>query len=213
MHHGAIDSFPQYEKGPRCVCWLILVGSIVAGEVPSSLAIDTDASQLVRASARHVGAAMALLATLQDGDVLPPEGSPDANRIVQSVIQCQTLFMNSADPAIRTFFDRALSSKLQEHAADAGRRFREEGWTSETLEALSEFYLNMSDSQRAQLAEGFRRYNLVPADFLRLTELFLQARTTFSQRGQDIHHIYAQRRREMPGQNLPRSSEGPTSPS
>jgi hypothetical protein len=156
---------------------------------------------------------MALLATLQDAEVLPPEGTAEANRIVKAVIQCQSLFMKTTDQSVRSFFKEALAAKFQLRADEVGRRFREEGWTSETLEALSEPYVNMSDRQRAQLTEGFRSYNLVPSDFLYLSELFLKARTTLGQRGQDIHHIYAQRRREMPGQRLPRSPEAPTSPS
>lgn len=172
-----------------------------------------EVTRLVRAPASHVGAAMALLATLQDAGVLPLEGTPDANRIVKSVIQCQSLFMKSSDPSVRAFFDRALQNKLDIQAREAGRRFREEGWTSETLEALSESYVALSDSQRAQLAGGFRAYNLVPSDFLQLSELFLRARTNLQQRGQDIHQIYARRRQEMPGQRVPRSPESPTSPS
>jgi hypothetical protein len=167
----------------------------------------------VRAPASHVGAAMALLATLQDSDVLPPEGTPEANRIVKSVIQGQSLFMKSSDPSVRAFFDRALQRKLNVHAPEAGRRFREEGWTSETLEALSESYVALSDGQRTQLVEGFRAYNLTPSDFLQLSELFLRARAILEQRGQDIHQIYARRRQEMPGQRFPRSPEAPTSPS
>jgi hypothetical protein len=172
-----------------------------------------DVAMTIRAPASHVGAAMALLATLQDGDVLPPEGTPDANRIVKSVIQCQSLFMNSSDPNVRAFFDRALQNKLNVHAAEAGRRFREEGWTSETLEALSESYVALSDGQRTELTEGFHAYNLTPNDFLQLSELFFRARMALQQRGQDIHQIYARRRQEMPGRPFPRSLESPTSPS
>ena len=172
-----------------------------------------DVAMAIRAPASHVGAAMALLATLQDGDVLPPEGTPDANRIVKSVIQCQSLFMKSSDPNVREFFDRALQRKMNVYAAEAGRRFREEGWTSETLEALSESYVALSDGQRTQLAEGFHAYNLIPNDFLQLSELFFRARTALKQRGQDIHQIYARRRQEMPGQPFPRSQELPISPS
>lgn len=190
-------------------CAVVLASAFYCSmkEIQAEVAVE------VRAPASHVGAAMALLATLQDGDVLPPEGTPDANRIVKSVIQCQSLFMKSSDPSIQTFFDRALQSKLNVHAAEAGRRFKEEGWTSETLEALSESYVTLSDGQRAQLAEGFRVYNLAPSDFLQLSELFLRARTTLEQRGQNIHQIYARRRQEMPGQRFPRIPEAPISPS
>jgi hypothetical protein len=202
-----------HRPGPVRFGWFLCVIVAAGGFLYSLNETRADGSRTVRAPASHVGAAMALLATLQDSDVLPPEGTPEANRIVKSVIQCQSLFMKSSDPSIRAFFDRALQSKLNVHAAEASRRFREEGWTSETLEALSESYVALSDGQRTQLAEGFRAYNLIPGDFLQLSELFIRARTVLRQRGQDIHQIYAHRRREMPGQPFPRSPESPTSPS
>jgi hypothetical protein len=203
---------PDQLKSVRLVCF---VCAILAAGGMFCLINETRANvaMTIRAPASHVGAAMALLATLQDGNVLPPEGTPDANRIVKSVIQCQSLFMKSSDQNVRAFFDRALQSKLNVHAVEAGRRFREEGWTSETLEALSESYVALSDGQRTQLAEGFHAYNIIPNDFLQLSELFLRARTALQQRGQDIHQIFARRRQEMPGQPFPRSPESPTSPS
>ena len=47
---------------------------------------------------------MALLATLQDANVLPPEGTPEANRVIQIVIQFQGLFMKSSDPVAARVF-------------------------------------------------------------------------------------------------------------
>jgi hypothetical protein len=87
-----------------------------------------------------VGASMALLATLQDADVLPPEGSPEANRVIQIVIQFQGLFMRSADPALREFVDEALASKFADRAAEIGADFRRGGWTSQIVEAIWERY-------------------------------------------------------------------------
>src|SRR5262249_31488072 len=169
--------------------WLCGFFAIGGGFPWSVQETRADVVMAVRAPASHVGAAMALLATLQDGDVLPPEGTPEANRIVKTVIQSQSLFMKSSDPNVRAFFDRALENKLNVHAQEAGRLFRAEGWTSETLEALSESYVALSDGQRRQLAEGFHAYNLVPGDFLQLSELFLRARAILQRRGQDIHQI------------------------
>lgn len=204
---------PPYRSA---IIWLGWCCGVIAGAGGLfCLVIEThaDAAMEVRAPADHVGAAMALLATLQDGDVLPPEGTPDANRIVKSVIQCQSLFMKSSDPNVRAFFDSAVERKLNVRAAETIRRFREEGWTSEVLEALSESFVALSDRQRTHMAQGFRAYNLTPNDFLQLSELFLRARTTLRQRGEDIHQIYARRRQEMPGRLHPHSTESPTSPS
>jgi hypothetical protein len=49
------------------------------------------------------------------------------------------------------------------------------------------------------LAPGFRQFNVSLEDFDRLMELVGKARSAFAQRGQDIHQVFVQRRREMPG--------------
>jgi hypothetical protein len=152
-----------------------------------------------RTSAAPVGASMALLATLQDADVLPPEGTPEANRVIQIVIQFQGLFMKSDDPFVREFFDQALTSKYTGHAEEFGSSFRKGGWTSEVVEALCERYATRSDQERAQLAGAFSRVNMRPADFELLGDLYAKARARFSQQGQDIHLIFAEHRRTMPG--------------
>ena len=54
---------------------------------------------------------MAVLAMLQDADVLPPEGTPEANRVIQVVIQFQSVFMKSGDPAVQAFLSHALAAK------------------------------------------------------------------------------------------------------
>ena len=142
---------------------------------------------------------MALLATLQDADVLPPEGSPEANRVIQIVIQFQGLFMKSADPVVREFFDQALASKYTDRAEELGSSFRKGGWTSEIVETVCERYATRTDQERAQLARAFSRVNMRPADFELLSELYAKARARFSQQGQDIHQIFVEHRRTMPG--------------
>lgn len=146
-----------------------------------------------------IGASMAVLATLQEADVLPPEGTSEANRIIQMVIQFQSAFMKSSDPAVQGFLREALVTKWRERAEDVGSRFHTAGWTSEVLEALSERRMSTTESQRAQLAVGFRAYNMTVADFERFADLFGKARAALVQRGDNIHQIFAQRRREMPG--------------
>ena len=54
---------------------------------------------------------MAVLATLQDADVLPPEGTPEANRVIKVVIQFQSVFMKSNDPAVQGFLSQALEAQ------------------------------------------------------------------------------------------------------
>ena len=142
---------------------------------------------------------MAVLAMLQDTDVLPPEGTPEANRVIKVVIQFQSVFMKSGDPAVQAFLSQALAAQGGSGADKAVSRFRSTGWTSEVLEALGEQWVTTPIDQRERLAPGFRQFNVSLADFEWLMELVAKARTALVQRGQNIHQVFAQRRREMPG--------------
>jgi hypothetical protein len=165
----------------------------------SGLSTPASAETQGRASSGPVGASMAVLATFQDADVLPPEGTPEANRVIQIVIQFQSAFMKSSDPALREFFDQALAATMAGQAEDIGAAFRTRGWTSEIIEAVCGYYTTRSNQQRARLAEAFSQFNMRLVDFERLNELFGKARSRFSARGQDIHQIFAIHRRSMPG--------------
>ncbi len=152
-----------------------------------------------RTSSGPVGASMAVLATLQDADVLPPEGTPEANRVIQIVIQFQAAFMKSSDPALREFVDQALAAKWGDRSAELGAAFRAGGWTSEVVEALSGYFATRSARERARLADAFIPFNMRLADFERLRDLFARARARFDGQGRDIHQIFAHHRRNMPG--------------
>jgi hypothetical protein len=142
---------------------------------------------------------MAVLATLQDDNVLPPEGTPEANRVIKSVIQFQSVFLKSSDSAVQTVLSHAFAAQQGSDANEAASRFRSTGWTSNTLEALSEQWGAMAIDQRERLTPGFGQFNVSPADFDFLMKLVTKARTVLEQRGQNIHQVFAQRRREMPG--------------
>jgi len=146
-----------------------------------------------------VGASMAVLATLQDADVLPPEGTLDANRVIKAVIQFQSVFLKSDDPSVKVFLTQALAVQGDRSADETLSRFHSTGWTSDVLEALSDQWAATTIDQRDRLAPGFRQFNVSPADFDWLMELIAKARTAFMQRGQNMHQVFAQRRREMPG--------------
>ena len=146
-----------------------------------------------------IGASMAILATLQDAGVLPPEGTPDANRVIKIVIQFQSVFLKTGDPAVQLFLTQALTTQGERSADKTLSRFRSAGWTSEILEALREQWVITAIDQREHLAPGFRQFNVSLKDFDSLMELTAKAHTAFMQRGQDIHQVFAQRRREMPG--------------
>ena len=142
---------------------------------------------------------MAVLATLQDAEVLPPEGTPDANRAIKAVIQFQSVFLKSGDPAVQLFLTHALTAQGEHNADNTLSRFHSTGWTSNVLEALSEQWIATQGDQRDHLAPGFRQFNVSPEDFDWFMKFITKARATFMQRGQNMHQVFALRRREMPG--------------
>jgi hypothetical protein len=148
-----------------------------------------------------VGASMAVLATLQDADVLPPEGTPEANRVIRAVIQFQSVFLKSDDLSVQLFLTQALTAQEASSPDKTLSRFRSTGWTSEVLEALSDQWVTTTIDQREHLAAGFRQFNVTLKDFNSLMELFVKAQTAFMQRGENIHQVFGQYRREMPGRH------------
>ena len=152
-----------------------------------------------RASSKQVGTIMALLATFQDAGALPPESSPDANRLIKALIQFQAAFMKSQDTAITRLLNDALTAKFRHRAKAEEARFHAAGWTSESLEALIEFISDQKSWQQADIRTAFRMFNVEEDDFALLANIFLTARRKFAEQGDDLHAVYASRRREMPG--------------
>jgi N-acetylneuraminic acid mutarotase len=159
-----------------------------------------------RASARQVGAVMALLASFQDAGVLPPETSPDANRLIKALIQYQAAFMRSTSPAVNDLLERALAAKFADRAPTELWAFRADGWTSERLEAVVDYVTGSRVWDRADLLAGLEAFNVGPLDFDLVAHTFLDARRRLATHGLTVHEVYARRRLEMPGAAL-RSAE------
>ena len=108
-------------------------------------------------------------------------------------------FSKSDDPFVQLFLTQAFAAPGGRSADEILSRFRSTGWTSDVLEALNKQWITTAIDQRDRLAPGFRQFNVSSADFDWLMELIAKARTAFMQRGQNMHQVFAQRRREMPG--------------
>lgn len=152
-----------------------------------------------RAPKPHVGSAMAVLATLAQAQVLPPEHTPEATKIVQAVIQFQSAFVRSRDPALHDFATEALRAAHGEQAPALLMEFRSKGWTAALLEALAEAEEHTTPAQRQALAPGFAPFNLSVEDFRRFMELVRAARQALASRGLAFDEVYASHRRAMPG--------------
>lgn len=142
---------------------------------------------------------MAVLATLEQAQVLPPEGSREADRVIQSVIQLQSVFAEGTDPSIQEFAQQALAHTHGTNAPTALEQFRINGWTADMLEALADAERRASADERQGLATGLGRFNLSVDDFRRLMQLVRDGRSALETRGQSFQEVYAHHRNAMPG--------------
>lgn len=176
----------------------------VAGVAP--LTTNGSASILVqraKSTSPFVGSAMAVLATLEQAQVLPPEGTREADRVIQSVIQLQSVFAKGTDPSTQTFARQALATKQGANAQDALDHFRSNGWTADMLEALADAERRASADERQELTAGLRQFNLSVQDFERFMQLVRDGRSALEGRGLTFHEVYAHHRGAMPGAGTP----------
>lgn len=152
-----------------------------------------------RASAAQVGSIMALLATFEEARALPPEGSSETDQLVHALIQFQSAFMKSSDPAVRKYFADAMQSYFFDQADEREKLFLSRGWTSEVLEAVLLYEAYPRSWTGSSLDAAFARYNVSQKDFYELREIFNLARRNLLQRRQDIHVVYRAHRKSMPG--------------
>ncbi|MBS0168916.1 MAG: hypothetical protein JSR62_01065 [Nitrospira sp.] len=156
-------------------------------------------SQSGRTSSVYIGSVMAMLATFEDAGILPPEGTPPANRIIKAVIQFQSAFLKSDHQAIRQFFADAHRVKLGDRAEEVEAAFRLSGWSADTFEAVIAAGQQDNAWNKDGLSEGFRAFNIGKQDFDILAELYRRSSSAFATQGTTFQQVYAQRRREMPG--------------
>lgn len=142
---------------------------------------------------------MAVLATLEQAQVLPPEGSREADRVIQSVIQLQSAFATGTDRFVQDFAHRAVSAKHGENALTVLEQFHSSGWTADMLEALADIDLPTAVDEQQRLATGLKQFNLSVEDFTRLMQLVRDSRSAFAARGETFEEIYLSQRKAMPG--------------
>jgi hypothetical protein len=152
-----------------------------------------------KASSLQVGSAMAVLATLEQAQVLPPEGTREANQVIKSVIQFQSVFMKSTDQAVQDFVRRAVTVRVGEQAEEVLARFRAGGWTPEVLEALADAEFHTPVEELRSLGAGFGQFNLSVEDFRQFMNLVRNGERALAARGRSFREIYVAQRKQMPG--------------
>jgi hypothetical protein len=145
---------------------------------------------------------MAVLATLEQAQVLPPEGSREADRVIQSVIQFQSVFAKGTDRSVQDFVRRAVAGKYGEEASPILERFRASGWTAEILEALADADQDTPAEELKRLATGFGQFNLSVDDFKRFMQLVREGRSALAAQGHNFEEAYAHHRKALPGSSV-----------
>lgn len=179
----------------------VLCSSVLS--LPPSLAQEVRPeilAQQARTASPFVRSAMAVLATLEEANVLPPEGTKEANQIIKSVIQLQSTFTKSSTPAIQQFLYDTMQQKYGVATEALVERFRSTGWTAEVLEALSNTKALLSSEERQALTEGLRQFNLSVDDLMRFLQLVRDSQLTLAERGKTLAEAYTAHRQHMPGQ-------------
>jgi len=192
----------NWQTCPIFALSLSLMLSFLQADCSSTLAANGAPpipTQRPKSTSPYVGSAMAVLATLQQAQVLPPEGTREADHVIQSVIQLQSTFAKGTDRFVQDFANRAVADKHGQNASAVLERFRSSGWTADMLEALADADLHVPAEELQRLATGLGQFNLSVDDFERFMQLVRDGRSALAARGQNFEEVYALHRNTMPG--------------
>lgn len=202
---GTVRSFQVRSHWKACpilaLCLYAFLFPIPVNVSPSFAANMSTATQAQqpRSASPYVRSAMAVLATLEQAQVLPPEGTREADRVIQSVIQFQSAFAKGTDRSLQDFARRAVAAKQGEKATAVLEQFHADGWTAEVLDALSEADLRTPQDELERLTAGFGQFNVSLDDFKRFMQLVRDGRSALAARGHSFAEVYAHHRNAMPG--------------
>jgi hypothetical protein len=177
----------------------IVVLVIIAVDLMTSGQAMSASTATGKAPKPYIGAAMAFLATLEQAQVLPPESTPEANRIIKSVIQFQSAFTKSGDRAVQEFGLQALARHYGERSHDLMAEVRTSGWTPAFIEALADAEQQAPAEELNALTPGFAEFNVSTEDFHHVLQLARAARQALGTRGLAFAEIFASHRQNMPG--------------
>jgi len=152
-----------------------------------------------RARASTVGTVMALLATFQDAEVLPLEGTAEANQLIHGLIQLQSALMKSSSPELRDYVVAALRQGLRTSREESLALVHDDGLTLAVLESLILYTHEHHFWDEPQIVAAFHAYNVTHQDWALMARIFTEAKNAFHVKGRSIHRVYEQWREQMPG--------------
>lgn len=167
-------------------------------EVSSSPQPSPDVSSKGTGSAL-VGSVMALLATFEGANVLPPEGTSQANQLIHGLIQLQSALVKSQSSELSEYLSAAVEQRFEKESAGLLESIHQSGLTSKMLEALVSYNHKIPMWEKPALPELFQGYNISRQDWELIGQVFAQAEAVYRMKGSSIHDVYGQWRSQMPG--------------
>lgn len=167
-------------------------------EVASSPQPSPDFSSK-RTGSALVGSVMALLATFESANVLPPEGTSQANQLIHGLIQMQSALVKSQSSELSEYFSAAVEQRFGKESAGLLQSIHQSGLTSKLLEALVSYNHKIPMWEKPALIELFQRYNISRQDWELIEKIFGEAEVAYRMKGSSIHDAYELWRAQMPG--------------
>lgn len=167
-------------------------------EVASSLQSSPEFSSQ-RTGSVLVGSVMALLATFESVNVLPPEGTSQANQLIHGLIQMQSALVKSHSLELSEYFSAAVEQRFEKESAGLLPSIYQSGLTSKFLEALVSYNHIIPMWEKPSLVEIFQRYNISRQDWDLIEKIFGEADAAYRLKGSSIHDAYERWRAQMPG--------------
>ncbi|HSF08688.1 MAG TPA: hypothetical protein VLA60_04700 [Nitrospirales bacterium] len=152
-----------------------------------------------RTGSTLVGSVMALLATFESANVLPPEGTSQANQLIHGLIQMQSALVKSQSSELRDYFSAAVEQRFEKESAGLLQSIHQSGLTSKLLEALVSYNHKIPMWEKPALIKLFQRYNISRPDWELIEKIFGEAEVAYRMKGSSIHDAYELWRAQMPG--------------
>ena len=135
---------------------------------------------------------MALLATFEAANVLPPEGTSPANQLIHGLIQMQSALVKSQNSELNEYVALAVDHRFEMESAALLQTIHRSGLTSKILEALVIYDKQLPMWDQPALGQIFQRYNVSRSDWLLIEQIFAKADLSYRTKGSSIHEVYEQ---------------------
>ena len=142
---------------------------------------------------------MALLATLEGADVLPPEGTGRANQLIHALIQLQSALLKSDSQEFKAYVTHALAGYGGDGEIPLERKLARQGLTSQILEALLQYSSEFPLWEQEEVVNVLKKFNVSREDWAMVDKVYFRAAKVYRDQGSSIHDEYLRWRKHMPG--------------